>query len=1179
MRALLALLLWLMPVAAALAQEDDRGRLTRFLEESLSDAGREVRVTGFRGALSSRATAEEITIADAQGVWLVMRGLVLDWNRLEVLRGNISVNELSAREIVVARPPLAGDGAAPEAPGFALPDLPVAVDIGRLAAARVELGAGVLGQAFAGSMEASLRLKGGEGEGRLTILRADAGPAGRFVVAGGYSNATRRLTLSLEAEEEAGGIAASLAGIPAAPALALTVSGEGPVDDFAARVALTAGGAERVAGEVAVRRTPGGDSTFRVDLGGDLAGLVVPAHAAFFGPDTRLVAEGTRSAAGALDLARLALTARALRLEGSLALAADLMPERIALTGRLADPAGGPVLLPLSGPPVTVAAADLALGFDAAAGEGWTARASVTGLAGPGVSIADLALEGAGSITRPGAAGAARGVAGTLRLTAGGVAPADPALAAALGPQLTGEAALRWTEGAGALAVERLTLAAAGGALDGAGRIAGLASGWQVTGRARLTAPDLARFAPLAAMPLAGAAEAGIEGSASPLGGGFDLTLDARTRDLALGQREADLLLAGDARLTASALRDGGGIALRSLALEAGGGRLTASGQVASAGSRIAARLDLPDLGRLGPGRGGSLEADLTLSGAPQDGQIALAATGRDLRTGQAAADRLLAGESRLTLDLGLAGGKPRLDGATFGNPQMTARATAEGSAAPAPGGPRRLAVEARLSDLALVVPGFPGPLTLAGTLEEGPGGPVLDLRAEGPGQTAATVQGSLSPDLATADLAIRGSAQAGLANPFLAPRAVSGALDFDLRLQGPATLASLSGPVRLSGGRLSDPALPFALADIAASATLAGGAAQVEGAGSLTTRGRVAVAGRVGLAAPYAGDLAVTLAGARLRDPDLYSTTADGTLQISGPLAGGPAISGRIALGETELRIPAAGFGGAGAVPGLAHVHEPAAVRATRARAGLDGTARARRAGGGASPLDLTISAPSQVFLRGRGLDAELGGEVVLRGTTAAVAPAGGLELIRGRLDLLGRRLELTQGRIVMQGDLVPFVEVSAESAGEGITAFVTVSGPLDSPEVRFTSSPELPEEEVLAQLLFGQGIASISPLQAARLAGAVATLAGRGGEGIIGRLREGFGLADLDLQTAADGGATLRAGRYLTEKVYSDVEVDPTGRSRINLNLDIRRGLTVKGRVGSDGDAGLGLFLERDY
>ena len=118
-----------------------------------------------------------------------------------------------------------------------------------------------------------------------------------------------------------------------------------------------------------------------------------------------------------------------------------------------------------------------------------------------------------------------------------------------------------------------------------------------------------------------------------------------------------------------------------------------------------------------------------------------------------------------------------------------------------------------------------------------------------------------------------------------------------------------------------------------------------------------------------------------------------------------------------------------------------------------------------------------------------------------------------------------------------------------------------------------------MLSRLLFGRGLQTLSALQAAQLAGAVATLAGRGGEGIVSRLRKGFGLDDLDLSTGADGTTTVKAGKYLSRNLYTEVEVGQDGKSEITLNLDVTKNITVKGSVGSDGQTGLGIFLEKDY
>jgi translocation and assembly module TamB len=256
--------------------------------------------------------------------------------------------------------------------------------------------------------------------------------------------------------------------------------------------------------------------------------------------------------------------------------------------------------------------------------------------------------------------------------------------------------------------------------------------------------------------------------------------------------------------------------------------------------------------------------------------------------------------------------------------------------------------------------------------------------------------------------------------------------------------------------------------------------------------------------------------------------------------------------------------------------------VRDTLIRAGLLG-ADGRAPGfedrrGPVYGLDVRIDALNEIFIRGRGLDAELGGSLRIGGTTANVIPSGQFELIRGRLDILGRRLTLDQGNITMQGSLDPYLFLSASSSANGITARVVLAGNLSDPQLRFESTPELPEDEVVAQLLFGRGIKEISPFQAAQLASSIATLTGRGGEGILGSLRRSFGLDDLDVGTSESGDTEVTLGTYLTDNVYTDVVISD-GRTELDINLELTPSITVTGSTADDGDSSIGIRFERDF
>lgn len=1154
---------------------DDRDYLTAFLEDNLSGAGRQVVVTGFKGALSSKASIEQLTIADADGVWITLKDVVLDWNRSALLGGRVVVNQLTAGEIVLDRMPVADEGSlpTPEAGGFSLPELPVSVEISRVAAERIALGETVLGQAVEGRLEAALSLVGGEGSGQLELTRTDDGPEGVIDLSVGYSNARAMLDLDLSAREEAGGLAVTLLGLPGAPEAELSIKGEGAISDFLADVSLVTDGVDRLTGSIALQQGDDGAQGFSADLRGDLAPLFLPEYADFFGSDMAVLASGRHMASGGVSLDQLSVETRALRLEGGLALGVDGLPEAFDLRARLGMADGSPVLLPLSGTPTRVTAARIDLAYDRAKGDGWRGAAVIEGLDREDVAAERLSLAGSGRIGRED--GLAR-FGATVTFDAAGLVPADPDMARALGREVTGKAVLFWSEGVDAVQVPRISVNGPGVAISGGGEVAGLEEALRLTGRIRAEAEDLSRFAGLAGRALGGQGVVEIEGNGSTLAGDFDLTGVIEGRDLRIGQAEVDNLLRGQSRLQLSARRDATGTTLREARVTAAGLSGLAAGKLATAGSDLTAEFTLNDLSVLGAGFSGAMSGSAEFKGTLAAGVVRLDGTGRQLRVGQAEADKLLAGTSTLSARLNLRNGKVQIDRARLGNPQISAEATGEIA-----GALRKIAVKAQLANLGLLLPEFPGAATLSGTVTQDSTGYSVGLRGRGPGQIDATVTGKLAAGFGRADLSLSGTGQAGLANAFIEPRSVSGPIRFDLALNGPITLSSVSGRVTLSGGRVSDVELGMALERTNAVIDLRQGRANVSATTEVSTGGRLRVDGGIGLTAPFAADLSVQIDGVRLRDASLYDTTASGGVTVTGPLAGGARIAGSVTLGVTELLIPSTGFGGAGGLPGLTHRNEPEAVRATRVRAGLLGEIDTGRTSSDPAnfALDIQVKAPNRVFIRGRGLDAELGGQLSLGGTTASIIPGGGFELIRGRLDILGKRLVLSEATIQLEGDFIPYVAIAAANESDGYTSFVRIDGPAKDPIVSFSSSPELPQEEVLSHLLFGRGLDTISPLQAAQLANAVASLAGKGGEGVIGRLRKGFGLDDLDVSTAADGTTSLRAGKYLSENIYSELEVDQNGKSQINLNLDIRQGLTVKGRVSADGTTGIGVYVEKDY
>ncbi|MEO0750277.1 MAG: hypothetical protein AAFY25_00585, partial [Pseudomonadota bacterium] len=515
MRVIWVLVFCFVLAAPAVAQDDDPSYVEGLIQDALSEAGRDVRVTGFRGALSSNATMERLTIADEDGVWLSLEDASLVWSRAALLRGRLEVDELTAGRIELSRLPQS-DPDAPkpedaEATPFALPDLPVSIELGELRADEVVLGPSLLGEAATLSVTGKMSLIDGAADVDLSVVRQDRDD--RLTLIAAFANATNALKIDLDVQEAAGGILSRAAQIPGAPSLGLTVTGDAPLSAFEAVIALASDGVDRFGGTVGIsapEEAAPGAYQFRANLEGDLRPLVSADLHPFFGDRAALRVAGRTQAGGAVTLDQMDMTTGALRLSGTLALSEDGLPDRFALEGRIAG--DGPVRLPVADPVTLVDDVVLTAGFDTAQGDGWAADVTVRGLDRDGLSVDQAVLKAFGQIQR----GMARAVTADTTFEVTGFAHRDAALSTAVGPAPDGRVVLRWTEGA-PIDISQLDLRSAGATLQASGQVDGLADGFPITGRAVLSAPDLTRFAGLAGRPLSGAANLGVDGMGTPL--------------------------------------------------------------------------------------------------------------------------------------------------------------------------------------------------------------------------------------------------------------------------------------------------------------------------------------------------------------------------------------------------------------------------------------------------------------------------------------------------------------------------------------------------------------------------------------------------------------------------------------------------------------------------------------
>lgn len=349
----------------------------------------------------------------------------------------------------------------------------------------------------------------------------------------------------------------------------------------------------------------------------------------------------------------------------------------------------------------------------------------------------------------------------------------------------------------------------------------------------------------------------------------------------------------------------------------------------------------------------------------------------------------------------------------------------------------------------------------------------------------------------------------------------------------------------------------------------------------AIAAGGNLSASGRIGLEAGMPADVRLQVREGRYTDGRIVQAVLGADLRLSGPLADparGARLEGNVSIARADITIPSTLPGAIDPVS-VTHVNAPEAVRQQEAALARD---QGGSGGGGSRPinLDIAVSAPGRIFVRGRGLDAEMGGSLRIVGTTTDPQAVGSFSMRRGLLQVLTRRVQFSRGDVGFTGSLMPRLNFAATSQTSSAQVTITITGEAAQPQIAFTSSPQLPQDEVLAQFLFDRSMSQLSPTQIAQLGASVLALTGGSTEGPLGALRQSLGVDAIDLETDGTSGPSLAVGKYLSDNIYLGVKQGTeAGSSRVTVDIDVTKSLKLRGEVGADGESKAGIFFEREF
>ena len=428
-------------------------------------------------------------------------------------------------------------------------------------------------------------------------------------------------------------------------------------------------------------------------------------------------------------------------------------------------------------------------------------------------------------------------------------------------------------------------------------------------------------------------------------------------------------------------------------------------------------------------------------------------------------------------------------------------------------------------------------------------------------------------------DLQLGGNLDIGLLNPLLEAggRHVAGGLNIDTTVTGTATAPEIGGTIRIAKGSVRDYTQGTNLSDITGEVTGSHGLLRIEKLTARAAPGDVSVTGTVGVLQPgLPVDIKVTARNAQPIASNIVTANLDSDVRVSGTLRERLDVAGTIRVNRADVQIPSS-------LPtnvAVLDVRRPGRAPPVRSEKPL------------IIGLDVSVEAPRQILVKGRGLDAELGGTIRVRGTTDSPQVGGSFDLQRGTFALASSQLTFSQGSVTFNGaglkkKIDPTLDFTAQTTVTDATVTVRITGLADLPKIELSSTPDMPQDEILARLLFGESASQLTALQVVQIGTALATLGGGGG-GLnpLAKIQKALGLDRLSVAGgtssttpgAANTGASVEAGRYVSSRVFVAVKESTTGVSQLAVDVDLTKRVKLQARLWNGTASAQGTTPEND-
>ncbi len=380
-----------------------------------------------------------------------------------------------------------------------------------------------------------------------------------------------------------------------------------------------------------------------------------------------------------------------------------------------------------------------------------------------------------------------------------------------------------------------------------------------------------------------------------------------------------------------------------------------------------------------------------------------------------------------------------------------------------------------------------------------------------------------------------------------------------------------ITGQASVAGGRLQDFGTGLVLTNLSLTAELQRETIVLSTFSAKDEKGgQVTGSGTISLAREGGSNLKLDLQHFRLIDNDDAEATASGQVVLTREADGKIKIAGALVLDRAQINAEAK------LKPSVVSLDVVEKNRPDR----LNTQYRPQAARTPPVTLDITLRAPRRVFVKGRGVDVELSVDAHVTGALSSPYLDGTARVFQGSYDFAGKRFQFDETGVIVLASSADRIrlDLSATEQGPSLTATVRIKGTAAKPDISLTSTPSLPQEEILSQVLFGASASQLSGGQTAQLASTVTALASGGGFDVLGSLRQFAKLDRLAIGGDQTSGFTVAGGKYIGDNVYLEVVGGGRQGPSVDAEWRIRRSLSIVSQLGQELGAKLSIRWTHD-